>query len=100
MIAALLGRETIEVPCTVEIEKTPKSLHAHVVLDGDIEIRPGDKVIVHDAPTEIGFGETLSVRRMATITRANAVERLWTRMRAPLDITELYDVSFSDRRRL
>ena len=68
MIAALLGRETIEVPCTVEIEKTPKSLHAHVVLDGDIEIRPGDKVIVHDAPTEIGFGETLSVRRMATIT--------------------------------
>ena len=53
MIARLArGAETIEVPCTVEIEQTSESLHAHVELDGDIEIRPGDEVIVHDAPTE------------------------------------------------
>ena len=28
-----LSRTHVEVPCTVEIEQTPESLHAHVTLD-------------------------------------------------------------------
>ena len=34
---------SFDVPCTVEIEQTSETLHAHVVLDGDIEIKPGDR---------------------------------------------------------
>ncbi len=30
------GKRRIEVPCTVEIEQTAESLHAHVTLDGGL----------------------------------------------------------------
>ena len=95
-----LRRQTFETPCTVEIEQTPESLHAHVELDGDLEIQPGDQVLVHDAPTEAPYGERLIVRRTATVVRAGWSERAWTRLIGNFELTELYDVSFSDRRRL
>lgn len=69
-------------------------------LDGDIAIEPGDQVLVHDAPTDVPFGETLIVRRTATIIRAGLAERLWTRLAGNFELTELYDVSFTERRRL
>jgi len=93
-------RESFEAPCTVEIERSAQSLHAHVVIDGDCEIRPGDEVVVRDAPTEAPFGERVIVRRMATITRAGLPERLWTRFAGNFELTELYDVSFTERRKL
>lgn len=96
----LFGKTVVEVPCTVEIEHTPESLHAHVTLDAGFDIEPGDEVQVHDAPTLPPFGETLSVQRKATVTRAGALERAWTRLIAHLELTELYDVSFSERRKL
>jgi hypothetical protein len=95
-----LFRLTFETPCTVEIEHSPESLHAHVELDGDIEIEPGDQVLVHDAPTDVPYGETVVVRRTATIVRAGLLERVWTRWIGNLELTELYDVSFTERRRL
>ena len=94
------ARRTVEVPCTVEIEQTPESLHAHVTLDAAFEIEPGDEVQVHDAPTSVPYGERLVVRRTATVTRAGKLERLWTKLAGPLELTELYEVSFSERRRL
>jgi len=81
------ARRTFEVPCTVEIEQTSETLHAHVVLDGDVRIQPGDEVMVHNAPTRVEFGERLVVRRTATVVRGSALE-----------LTELYEVSFSDGR--
>lgn len=87
-----------DVPCTVEIEQTSETLHAHVTLEGDVEIRPGDEVIVHDAPTGVKFGERLVVRRMATVVRGRALDRLWARIQGYLELTELYEVSFSDGR--
>jgi hypothetical protein len=95
-----LRRQTFEFPCTVEIEQTPESLHAHVVLDGDMAIEPGDRVQVHDAPTLVPYGERLIVRRTATVVRAGLLERAWTRLAGNFELTELYDVSFSDRRSL
>ncbi len=95
-----LFRQTFEAPCTVEIEHSAESLHAHVELDGDIEIEPGDQVLVHDAPTEVPYGETLVVRRTATVVRAGLAERVWTRFAGNFELTELYDVSFTERRRL
>lgn len=91
-----LLRSTIRVPCTVEIANTFDSLHAHVHLDG-IEVGPGDEVIVHDAPSECPRGETITVRRTATVTRAGLVDRIMARIEGYLDITELYEVGFEGR---
>ncbi|MCJ2024265.1 hypothetical protein [Methylobacterium sp. J-067] len=94
------GSRTVTVPCTVELENTPESLHAHVTLDAGFDIEPGDEVQVHDAPTEVPYGERLTVRRTATVIRAGALERAWTKLIAHLELTELYEVSFSERRTL
>ncbi len=92
------GRKRFDVPCTVEIEQTSETLHAHVVLDSPIEIRPGDEVTVHDAPTHVNFGEKIVVQRTATVVRGNPLDRLRARMEGYLELTELYEVSFSDGR--
>ena len=55
-------------PCTVEVEHSDESLHAHVALDGNPDIGPGDRVRVHGAAIRIAFGEKISVRRAATLT--------------------------------
>lgn len=94
----LRSRQSFDVPCTVEIEQTSETLHAHVVLDGDVQIHPGDEVRVHDAPTGVAFGERLVVRRTATVVRGSALDRLRARIEGYLELTELYEVSFSDGR--
>ena len=48
----------------------------------------------------VDAGERIFVRRKATITRAGLPERLWTRLAGNFELTELYDVSFTERRRL
>lgn len=88
----LLGGETVEITCDVDIEQTPLSFHAHAVPDG-IDIRPGDTVVVHGTP-EVGFGEHRTMRLPATVTRAGALERWWTGIAAMLELTELYEVGF------
>ena len=92
------SRKSFDVPCTVEIEQTSETLHAHVILDGDIDIRPGDEVRVHDAPTGVEFGQRLVVRRTATVVRGSALDRLRAQIEGYLELTELYEVSFSDGR--
>jgi hypothetical protein len=91
------GVKVIEVTCTVDLEHTNESLHAYVDLDG-IKVAPGDQVIVHDAPTEIGFGEKTVVERRATVIRATAFERFKAHVEGYLELTELYEVSFSPGR--
>ena len=98
-MSPLLVRRRLEVPCTIEIEHTPRSLHAHVELEG-IEVEPGDTVLVHDAPVDVGFGERTVRHSHATVTRAGVIERLWTKLAAFLELTELYEVSFTPRRSL
>jgi hypothetical protein len=99
-LVSSLRRRSFEAACTVEIERSADSLHAHVVIDGDCELRPGDEVLVHNPPTAAQFGERIFVRRTATITRAGLPERVWTRLAGNFELTELYDVSFTERRRL
>ncbi|MDQ0315455.1 hypothetical protein [Amorphus orientalis] len=89
-----------DVACTVEISHTFESLHAHVVLDGDIRIRPGDEVTVHGAPIRVPYGETASIRRNATIRRAGWLEREWTRMTGDVEFMELLEFSFSSESEL
>jgi hypothetical protein len=98
MTGLFRSRQSFDVPCTVEIEQTSETLHAHVILDGDVKIAPGDEVRVHDAPTGVAFGERLVVRRTATVVRGNALDRLRAKIEGYLELTELYEVSFSDGR--
>ena len=56
----------VEVPCTVEIEHTTESLHAHVEPRRGFEIEPGDEVQVLDAPTCRPTASACVVRRTAT----------------------------------
>lgn len=100
MIGHLIRREIIDVPCTIEIENSFESLHAHVDLDGNLAINPGDEVLVHGDPVRVPYGQKLTLRRLATVTRATRLERLWTQALARLELTELYEVSFSSESKL
>ena len=97
MLKGLFSRETFDVPCTVEVSHTFESLHAHVVLDGDIPIHPSDEVVVHGAPIKVPYGQVMSERRAATVTRGTALERAWTRLTGDLEFMELCEFSFSER---
>lgn len=89
------GRRVIETNCTVDIEQTPEFLHAHVELDG-IEPGPGDEVIVIDAPTSVAFGERQVFRRKALIMRASPWERFMAKVQGYRELTELFEVGFSE----
>jgi len=93
-----LLRRREELGCTIEIEHSQSSLHAHVELDGDLALQPGDRVRVHGAPIRVRFGQKLILRRDATVERADWLERAWTRLTARLALTELYEVSFTPGR--
>jgi hypothetical protein len=99
-LKALVGRERFEVGCTVEVEHSFDSLHAHVELDGDPPLTPGDRVVVHGEPVDVGFGERLVERRTATVIRAHPVERAWTRLTGGFELMELCEFSFSSGGRL
>jgi hypothetical protein len=91
---------SFDTPCTIEVEHGFDHLHAHVELDGDIAIYPGDKVRVHGASIRLPYGEKLVEHRMATVTRATPLGRLWTRVKSQFEITELYEISFSNAKKL
>lgn len=98
-LRTLLG-ERFDIGCRIDIEHTNESLHVHVELDNDLKLNPGDQVTVHGAPVNVPFGGSLQLTRQATVNRANLLSRMWTRFRSEFEITELYEVSFSERRTL
>ncbi|MEL6960053.1 MAG: hypothetical protein AAGL89_13985 [Pseudomonadota bacterium] len=92
----LLTRTKEEVPCVVTISHRFEELSAHVkFLDGSV-VGPGDSVLVHGEEIMAPFGEMVEEERTATITRASAVERLWTRVTGDLEFMELCEFSFSE----
>jgi hypothetical protein len=93
------GRRKIDVPCTIEIEHTWESLHAHVELDG-VTVEPGDEVHVQGGEIVVPYGERRVLHRMATVTRASAPERLWVRMTGDFEFMELLEFSFSSGEKL
>jgi hypothetical protein len=101
MIGTLLaGRQQFDVPCTIKVSNTFDSLHAHVELDGNLPIEPGDEVLVHGDPVIVPYGQVIELRRQATVTRASGIERLWTRLTGDLEFMELCEFSFSSGRKL
>lgn len=92
-----LARRQETVDCTVEINNTFETLGAHLRFDNGVIVHPGDEVLVHGAPVSIPYGECQTFRRKATITRAGALERAWTRATGDLDMMELCEFSFTER---
>lgn len=93
---AIFGNRRVEVPCTVEIERTAEFFYANAIPEG-IELRPGDRVLVHGAPSTIPFGEKFVFETRATVLRAGAIERAWTQLVALFELTELYHCGFEPK---
>lgn len=100
MLTAFRGPPPEVVYCTIEIENTFESLHAHVDLHGTAPVEAGDEVLVHGDPIRVPYGQKVVLERQATVTRASPIERLITKIAARLEFTELYEVSFSSGRKL
>jgi hypothetical protein len=102
MISSLFARSrrSIEMECTIRVQNTWESLHAHVELDGDVAVEPGDEVIVHGDPVVVPYGSSAELRRRATLIRAGALERAWTRLTGDLEFMELCEFSFSSGSKL
>jgi hypothetical protein len=100
MFSLLKSRSREVVPCTIEIENTFESLHAHVELHGTDPVEAGDEVLVHGDEIRVPYGQKVTLQRDATVTRASGLSRALTVLGARLELTELYEVSFSSGRKL
>lgn len=80
--------------CLVEVEHRFEALGAHVRLDGDLPLFPGDRVTVHGPEIRVPFGEARAERRTATVERAGAWRGFWARHVAQWQLTRLYEVGF------
>lgn len=96
----LFTRERETAPCTVEISHKFESLHAHVRFNNGAVVHPGDEVQVQGPEIMAPFGEIVREDRVAVITRASALGRLWTRWTGDLEVMELCEFSFSEEVRL
>lgn len=94
------ARRSHDTECTILIEHSEDYLHAHVELDDQSDLQPGDQVKVHGAPIRVSFGQRLTLRRPATVVRAGWLERQLTKLMARFELGELYEVSFTPRRHL
>ncbi len=83
-----------ETGCLVEVENRFESLGAHVRLDGDLAVEPGDRVTVHGAPIVVPYGECRTERRTATVERAGFLRGWWARNVSAWHLTEMYEVGF------
>ncbi len=98
--AAWFTRRRFDVACTIEVEHTHDSLHAHVELDDGVVVHPGDEVIVHGPELDVPFGERVVERREATVVRASLVERCWTELTGDLEFMELLEFSFTSGKKV
>ena len=71
MALDVFGRHKPEVvDCTIEIENTFESLHAHVDLHGAPPVGAGDEVLVHGDPIRVPYGSKVTLKRQATIMKS------------------------------
>jgi uncharacterized Zn finger protein len=92
----MFSRRNDMTPCTVEVSHTFESLHAHVRFNNGAIVHPGDEVIVHGEPIMASYGEVVIEERLATITRAFWLERLWTKLAGNFEFMEICEFSFSE----
>ena len=93
---SLFAKKVEHVPCTVEVSHRFEALHAHVRFNDGSTINPGDEVLVQGPPVLAAWGELIVEDRTAVITRASALEQLWTRLTGDFVVMELCEFSFSE----
>ena len=84
----------VETRCTLDLERTNERFHAHVELDG-VDVGPGDTVLVHGAPGDVGEGERIVCERRVTVRRAGWAARAFERLRGRFAIVDLIETGFS-----
>lgn len=92
----LLTRTKETAPCTVTVSHRFEELSAHVRFDNGAVVNPGDTVLVQGPDIMAPYGEVVEEKRIAVITRASTVERLWTRATGDFEVMELCEFSFSN----
>ncbi|MEM1232741.1 MAG: hypothetical protein AAGH70_01315 [Pseudomonadota bacterium] len=92
----LITRDRETAPCTVTVSHRFEELSAHVRFNNGAVVHPGDMVEVHGAEIMAPYGEIVEEDRTATIIRASALERLWTRATGDFEYMELCEFSFSE----
>ena len=88
----------IETGCTVTVKHTEETLEAHVVLDDGLLPDAGDRITVFGEPVRIDYGSTATFKRPARLDRGSELDKLRVRILSMFQLTELYEVSFSDGR--
>ena len=92
----LLTRTKETAPCTVTVSHRFEELSAHVRFDNGAVVNPGDTVLVQGPDIMAPYGEVVEEKRIAVITRASTIERLWIRATGDLEVMELCEFSFSN----
>jgi len=92
----LLTKTRETAPCTVTVSHRFEELSAHVRFNNGAVVYPGDSVLVHGREIMAPYGQVVEEDRTATITRASALERLWTRATGDFEFMELCEFSFSE----
>jgi hypothetical protein len=90
-----LTRTREEAPCTVTVSHRFEELSAHLRFDNGAVVHPGDAVEVQGAEIMAPYGTVVEEKRVAVITRASALERMWVRATGDLEFMELCEFSFS-----
>jgi hypothetical protein len=85
--------KTVQARCLLDFEQTPYSFHAYAI-PLDIDIQPGDEVLLLDAPNGVGFNEQMVREGRISVRRAGPLRRAWTRAIEIFSLTELYEVGF------
>ncbi|MBI1391960.1 MAG: hypothetical protein GC152_04385 [Alphaproteobacteria bacterium] len=91
-------RRRIDTECTVTVRHTEETLEAHVVLDDGLLPAAGDRITVFGDPIRIDYGHTATFKRRARLERGGVLAKLRVRLASFFQLTELYEVSFSDGR--
>ncbi|SFJ85654.1 hypothetical protein [Jannaschia pohangensis] len=92
----LMTRTRETAPCRVTISHRFEELSAHVKFLNGAVVNPGDTVQVEGPEIMAAYGEVVEEDRIATITRASAIERFWTRQTGDFEFMELCEFSFSE----
>lgn len=84
----------------IAVERTNEHFCAHTVYGEPVDFQPGDRVHVTGPVITAKTGDRFIAKRRAHVRRAGALTRFWFRLISVLEITGLYEVSFSGRRKL
>lgn len=84
--------QTVEIECDIDLERTDDSFHAYAIPGA--EVGPGDRLLMHDMPDRLAYGERRAFRARATWHRAGALRRWWTQAAGMFELTGLYEVGF------